>query len=113
MKNRLSRDRNSDNSVIVTSSDGIVGNHYIAHHYKKLHPRIIRDNKILKCCVHANINNSLVNKQRTGVFCENFGGPGRGCLCRTLDETGQRKRYQQRPTILFVNLKNVYRKKPE
>ena len=59
------------------------------------------------------MKNKLVNKQRTEVFCENFGGASRGCLCRTLDETGQRKRYQQRPTILFVNLKKVYRKKPE
>lgn len=61
MKNRLSMDRNSDNSVIVTSSDGIAGNYYMAHYYKKRHPRIIRDNKILKCCVHASIKNNLVN----------------------------------------------------
>lgn len=95
----------------MTSSDRIVGNHYIAHHYKKLRPTIIRDNKILKCCVHANINNSLVNKQRTGVFCENFGGPSRGCLCRTLDETGQRKRYQHASNHFVCQLKKRLQKK--
>ena len=61
--------------MIVTSSDGIVGNPCIAHYYKKLHPRIIRDNKILKFCVHANIKNNLVNKQQTGVFWENPEAP--------------------------------------
>ena len=93
--------------MIVTSSDGIVGNHCIAHYYKKLHPRIIRDNKIIKFCVHANIKNNLVNKQRTGVFCENSEAPAEVVF----DETGQRKRYQQRPSILFVNLKKSLQKK--
>ena len=59
----------------MTSCDGIAGNYYMAHYYKKRHLRIIRENKILKCCVHANIKSNLVNKQLTGVFCENSEAP--------------------------------------